>query len=760
VTFHVWGAAAVIVTGSLLFGYGVNVLGFRCRAAAPAVGLSLLILISSLAIKLPGTAVTAAVLLLVLLLASAVLVGIRREKWRFPGVALAAICVAAFGAAIPFIANGRAGLPGVSLDNDTSSHLVYAEGLRSAVSRRLYGVPTGYPLGPHSLADTVSSGLGVRLDLAFTALLIATVIITALVGANALRGESGWKRVVAGTMAGLLYLVAAYYAEAAFKETMMGLLLLAFVLHLEEVRGEWSAGSPGRWRALAPASLMVAAGIYLYSYPAVAWFGLTVGIWLAAEALARPAWRRHWSAQLRDLGPPSTVAIGVLLLLLLPIAGRISSFVGTLGISPSGTGAIATSNFGNLPHALSPYEALGIWNSVDFRFIPLNVFHAGELSAFALAVLALGIGWSVARRELLLPAAVAACALIYWRASHGQSPYVSAKALVIAGPVIAVIGLRGLLGTPRAPMKPWVAAARRVAAVAFVVFAMHSSYVALANEPVWPQESTRELIRLDQLTRGQRVLFLGASDYAEWLFHDSEMSALAPDGMSLGQATDRPTKPNVYGTALDFDSVNPPDLNKFQWFITTNTAYASQPPPGVRLVSQLRMYQLWMRVGRIPPRRVIEQAGFPGAVLNCHSSAGRAISQQRGVAAVMTPPVIRSIAGIPPGGTERVSLSLPPGTWQLSLQYISAVDVEVTAGATHWTMPAYLDRPGPIFAIGSITSSGNPVVLAFHADRPSSLTGGDLLAQPDALIVTRMPDTRELTPLRRSCGRYIDWYRS
>jgi hypothetical protein len=758
VIVQAWGAATAIVAGSLLIGHAINLIGCRCRAASPAVGFALLIVIASAAIKLPGKAVTAAIILLVVIAACGVLAILRRGPWRFPGVPVATILIAAFGAAIPFIANGRVGLPGVGLDNDTRGHLVYAEGLRSSVSRALYGVPNYYPLGPHSLAATVASGLGVRLDLAFTGLLIATVVLTALVGANALRSEAGWKRVVTGSLAGLLYLVAAYYAEAAFKETILGLLLLAFALHFEEVRGEWATGSPGLWRVLAPAAVLVAAGVYVYSYPAIAWFGVTVVIWIAAEALLRPVGPTQWRTRVRALLLPVVIAGGVLLVLVLPIAGEVRNLLNTFGLSAASTGAIATSNLGNLAHALSPFEALGIWNDVDFRLIPADVFHAGLLSAFALAVLALGVGWSLARRELLLPAAVAACWIIYWRANQGESPYISAKALVIAGPVIAVTGMGGLVGRPLRSLTPWLAVPRALAAVAFIVFAAHSSYLALANEPVWGSESTRELLAFDKLTSGQTVLFLGATDYTEWLFHDSRVSALAPQSTSLAQAGPRLTKSNVYGSALDFDSVNPVNLNSFQWFVTTNTPFNSQPPAGVRLVRQLPMYQLWERVGMIPTRQTIEPPGAPGAILDCHTRAGRAVSDKRGAAAVMTPPVIRPVGATLPGKTVRVSLPLPPGEWALSLQYVSPVNLELSAAGRRWSMPAYTDRPGPVFVAGTIDSTGTPTIVGVHADKPSPLTGSNLLAAVTAVIATRAPNTRVVIPLTQSCGRYVDWY--
>lgn len=759
VTLQAWGSAALLVAASVLVGCAFNQLGMRCRAAAPAVGLSALIVIAAIAIKLPGRAVTAAVVLLIVLVACAVVVVRDRVRIRVPLLGLLTGVVAALGAAIPFIANGYVGLLGVSLSNDTATHLRWAEGLRSPVVAARYGLEPGYPLGPHSLVDAVASGVGVRLDLAFTGLLIAIVVIAALVASAGLRGESAWKRLLAGAVGSLLYLLAAYYAEGQFKEPLMGVLLLAMVLHLEELGRGWGTTPGGRLLGLIPVALLVAAGVYVYSYPALAWFGLTLAIWAMAEAVVHPSWLRPRRFSFRTVGAPVAGAALLFIAVLAPSAGRIINFVGTIGTSPAANGAITTSNVGNLAHALSPYEALGIWNSPDFRFFPANVFHAGELSALALGVLLIGVAWSLGRRELLLPAAVFACAIVYWRSSHTQSIYVTAKALVIAGPVVAVTGLRGLLSAPRVPLPRWVSLPRLLVAAVFLPFAVHSSLEALRNEPVWAPESTNELLSLDATTRGQTVLFLGASDYAAWLFHDSKMSTLAVNSTSMAQASPSPTKPNVYGTAFDFDSVDASSLNRFRWVITTDTDDASQAPGGFRLVRQLRMYQLWKRVGLVPAREALDPPGAPGTVLSCRTRAGRQLSRRRGVAAVMTPPVAAPLTTVLPGSSEQTSLRLPPGNWDLSLQYESPVNLELTGSGHHWAMPAYTDRPGPVFAVGRIRSDGSPIVVTIRASRPSSLTGPDLSALPTELIAVHSPAARTLIPLGRSCGRYVDWYR-
>jgi hypothetical protein len=466
-------------------------------------------------------------------------------------------------------------------------------------------------------------------------------------------------------------------------------------------------------------------------------------------------------ARLLDFALPAALALVVMVILLIPLAGRIVSYVQSLGLSPSGSGAISANNLGNLAHALSAYEGLGIWQNPDFRFLGANIFHQGELSALALGVLVLGFARSLGRRELLLPAAVAACAIIYWRSSHGQSPYVTAKALVIAGPVVAVIALRGLLRRDLPPAPPrWATICRWGVAAGFMVFAVHSSFQALRNEPTWANESTNELFALDKLTAGQTLLFLGNSDYAPWIFHDSQMSALASTTISMAQAAARPRKPFAYGTALDFDSVDPSTINRFRWVITTNTTYASQTPAAFRLVRRLAMYELWQRVGvESTTRQVIEPSGAPGAVLDCRNRVARALSRRPGIAVVMAKPVSVTLSALPPGDYEKLTLRLPAGRWSLSLGYTTPVPLSLSVGGRHWRIPAYDDRPGPVFAVGTVSSTGAPLTMWVRADRPSFLTGSSLVAFLGRLYATRSPDTRSIVPLSQSCGQYVDWYR-
>jgi hypothetical protein len=79
-------------------------------------------------------------------------------------------------------------------------------------------------------------------------------------------------------------------------------------------------------------------------------------------------------------------------------------------------------------------------------------------------------------------------------------------------------------------------------------------------------------------------------------------------------------------------------------------------------------------------------------------------------------------------------------------------------------MPAYLGRQGPFFVVGRVSGQGiaSPVAVTFTADRPSALTGalGNLFTYVPTIAATRAPDSRQIVPLSRVCGRDVDWYRT
>ena len=391
---------------------------------------------------------------------------------------------------------------------------MWAEALRSDRMADLYPLPDGYPIAPHALMAALAAVSGIAMDEVLNGLLIATAALTALAAWPLLARLPVAARVAGAVLVAFAYLPAAYFGQGAFKETMFALLIVAFAAVLAEARG---ARRP--WiEAGVPAGLIAAGGVQVYSYLALGWFGAIAVAWLVLElALGGP---RDVGARVRGalpaVGPAIAAAGAVLVVGLAAQVDRLASFANVFSVSPAGAGGgIGVTDLGNLAGKLSAYEGLGVWPSPDFRFAPGNAFHAGELAAVALVVVVVGTVVALRRREAALVGAAAAVLAIYWVSDRTQSPYVAAKALVLAAPLVMALALAAWPSERRGWMDGTLA---RMALVGvFALGAAYSSSLALRAAPVASQEQERELDALRPLVGNERTLFLGSDDHIAWL---------------------------------------------------------------------------------------------------------------------------------------------------------------------------------------------------------------------------------------------------
>jgi len=433
---------------------------------APAVGLALVCALCWATVRMPGDGVVSAVLVLALTIFALVYL---RGKIEEGGDALRAGLPVAIGAllaaSLPFAVEGHFGILGTGFNPDMSQHLLATDRLAHGESSQL--LVQGYPLGPHSVVVALNKGLGIGIVQGFDGLTVAAAIIAPLTALAAFSDQPRRRRIAAALLVGLPYLVASYFAQGAFKEVIQALFVLAFVLALRE--------STRTWRRLTlryvPVALIAIGSIYTYSFPGIIWLGAIAVIWAISEsARARsesaggggvlggsPAQRRPFFApktfsdgsktprrKTQQAGDPpntptgpaalraSSLAVLVLLLGTLPELGRMIDFHSFETFDPNGPG------LGNLFGQISPFTALGIWPSGDFRLapgdgaVPAFAYYLG--AAFATALLALGIrrAWRGGERALL--AGLASVALLYLAARLGGTPYTSAKALEVAAP--------------------------------------------------------------------------------------------------------------------------------------------------------------------------------------------------------------------------------------------------------------------------------------------------------------------------------------
>lgn len=714
---------------------------------APAVGLSVAMLVAAPAVDVPGKSTTVAILLAILTIAAAVWC-LRSPEHRPPLQGLLAAAPVVLLVSVPFLAAGRGGILGVTVDNDMAAHLWIAEAFLSSATEGLSSYPD-YPLGPHGIVAALSEGLRIDLPLAFSGWSMAMPVINAWTVLAVARRASWFGKAVLATVVGLPFLVAAYYGEGAFKEVVLAGLVMAVVLYLS---GCGPRLGRGRW---VPFALLLGGVVSVYSLAGLPWPLAFAGLWLAGllamEALSGRI--REVPGVLRRELPALGIGLAVLVVTLLPQANRIHEFI---TLHHSGTG-IAVDNLGNLVGRLPGWEAFGVWNSPDFRLPASPAFTAGMWTAFVLALVLFGAYWAFRRGRWLLPLA-AAGALVIWRFSeHSQSPYVSAKALVIASPLLLLLAALPLVD--REPgRRP--AGALLLAPLLGLVLLLRvggDDLRALRWSPVGPTGHAQQLETFRPLVAGEPTLFLGNDEFILW-----ELAGAHVQWTALGATPEVPLRPRKrweYGQALDFDSVRAGTLNDYRWMVTPDDAASSAPPPQLRLVRSTEDFRLWERTGRIGERSILDEGEWPGAVFRCDTEQGRAIVAAGGVAAVRRLPIAATVPPAAAGSTVTARLQLPAGEWELETPYTSPLPVKVTAPGLSATLAANLDRQGPRLPIGRVTvRRRGPLPLSFHVD-DTALAPPTAVATFNRVVATPAAEGVRIVPIGRACGKYVDWYR-
>ena len=747
-------SAAVTCFASLFLGQAaLRLAGAReWNWLAPAVGISVAMMIATPTNHLPGRATTMFVLLALLSVAAAVWC-LRSPAHRPSLRDLLAVAPVAFLALLPFLAAGQAGTLGVSLNNDMSAHLLFVEDYVSSAVAAITPLPKDYPLGPHAMTALLTDGFGIRPEYGFSGWMMAAVLINAWTVLAAARRASWLAKAIAATVVGLPFLVAAYYGEGAFKEVMQAGLVLAVLLALS---GFGPRLGRGRW---VPLALLVGGIISVYELTGLPWPVAFIALWLAG-LLAIQVWRDGLRPALRKARevvraelPAVGIGLAVLIVFLLPQISRMYAF-----LHRGGTG-IAVNDIGNLVGPLPGWEALGVWNNQDFRMPAEPAFTGGMWAAFVLALVLIGAVWAFRRGRWLLPAAAGAAAAIWALSNHTQSPYVSAKGLVILSPLLLLLAVLPLIDRKEGEGKWFPRSWLLVPLLGLVLFCK----VGLSDErtlrwsPVGPTDHAEELGRFRPIVAGQPVLFLGQSDFAAFELAGAQVTSAIYGG---NQALPlRPQKEWKYGRAIDIDSLAATDLNGFNWIVTPRDAAASAPPPQLRPVKKTRFFVLWRRVGKIREHSILDEGEWPGAVFRCDTKGGREIVGAGGVAAVRPLPLVAPVEALPPGGSVSVQITLHRGAWELEMPYVSPQSIEVSSPVLATTLPANLDRPGTRWRLGRIVlHRTRRLTFTFKVD-DNLFTSPILRAALNNLIAVPVAPEK-IVPIERACGRYVDWYRS
>ncbi|MCW2987825.1 MAG: hypothetical protein JWM24_763 [Solirubrobacterales bacterium] len=500
---------------------------------APAVGLALLCAVCWGTVRIGGDGVVSAIVVVLLTLGSVAYLWGRLEGG---GEALRTgwpvVLVALLAASLPFAVEGHFGILGTSFNPDMSQHLLAADRLAHGYGGQL--LHQGYPLGPHAVVVALHKGLDIGLVQGFSGLTVAVAVLAPLTTLAAFANLRPIPRTAGALVVGLSYVVASYFAQGAFKETIQALLVLAFALALRESTRSWR-NLPLRFL---PAAFLAAGSVYVYSFPGLIWLIATAAIWALMEyastrmpssaggggaGVPRGAEAAPPPSTVGDAAPTGPAVVGsvvlaslTFLVLVAPEIGRMLDFHSFETFDPNGPG------LGNLFGQVSPFEALGIWPSGDFRLapgdgaVPAAGYYLG--AAFALVLLLYGAFASWRRRESAVLAGLGAVVLAYAAARLAGTPYTAAKAIEVAAPMAALTILLPLLDRPywrvdrrvaeKSAREPLVAA---VAAV-FLLVAGACSLLALANAPVGPTGYSAALTGLRPLVAADSTLVLASDE--------------------------------------------------------------------------------------------------------------------------------------------------------------------------------------------------------------------------------------------------------
>ena len=299
----------------------------------------------------------------------------------------------------------------------------------------------GYPLGPHAIVVALNKGLGIGLVQGFSGLTIAVAVLAPLTALAAFADQPPLRRTAGALLVGLAYMVASYFAQGAFKETMQALFVLAFVLALRE-------STHAAWRDLplrfVPAALIAVGTVYAYSFPGLIWLvGDRGDLGICGRALC--GWHGAGGSRTSPARrPPLTRA-------------RTRSSRGAASCSPSSSWSSTLPELGpddRLPQLrdlrprrprprqpVRPGLALRGARNLALGRLPAGAratarcrrlgYYLG--AAFASVLLLYGLRRCWRRRETAIVAGLArGAAAVYAAARIGGTPYTAAKAIEVA----------------------------------------------------------------------------------------------------------------------------------------------------------------------------------------------------------------------------------------------------------------------------------------------------------------------------------------
>lgn len=773
-------AAALVVALSVLTGRAVLAACGRRDwvGIEPAVGFAALMTVQGLLARFPANLEGLFIGLVAIVLVSLYLLR-RTGGWKLPGSPWfwAAVAAAVLLTAVPFIVSGRWGLLGMGYNNDLGLHLAWAESLRSGFGSEPFA---GYPLGPHGLAASLSFLPGLGLGTSFIGVIVAVPVLTVMTAWYALERIVPRRRVVAAVLVTFTYLMASFFAQAAFKEVMAAMFLLAFTIILPEILPR-PAVRPERPRLIAAAVVLLAGIVFTYSFPGLAFPVAVTLAWVLSDREFRSKVSQgSVFALFRRPVVAAGFAAAMLLLLALFLFGPFSGFFSMFTKVATG-GA-----FGQV----SAVEAFGVWPNPDYRLDSDNwTPFARPMGAIGTAAVLFAFWWWYRQPRSVYPLALLACIIFYLLSLPWVGDYSLAKALVISSPIVMVVVVTALFSAP--PDLPagigsgssrfrkviWVG--WRSFGLLFVVLAFGSSLLALRDASVSPPGRAEQLAAFRDEVEGKSVLYGDQDRFAAYYLTGIDVSLPHPffPDPDVTANRNKPFKGKFGQSAIDFDSFDAETLNNHDYMITTSASWTSQPPPFFELADQTEDFKLWRRTGTAYDRPILKENAHPARLVDCSQAEDPSFSQLAGEAVLMPETVIgpesawSPSSGIRPGGSASQKLNLTPGRWRISLQYFTPGGMTLSAPGLRVAFDPAIDGQrmsnkatrsyGQFWPGGLIkVEAAGPVEFTVESNEPSFIQRITRYSRKTNLgrIVLTRTGPRERVSLSEACERWVDYF--
>jgi hypothetical protein len=493
------------------------------------------------------------------------------------------------------IATGHWTLTGYRLEDDVAFELLLARHLQehgtaigtlapsTAKSFIVSFQSTGYPLGTQSYLGAIGGLLHAELASIWQGFLSSLAAVGAMAAAT-LSGRTMDRRLAA--LAGLLTMAAAltyqYAMQGSIKEVgtavavLCALALIRFAIL--ELRGVASA---------VIVAIPLAAILATYNAAGLPYTLALAGTALVAYVLV------HRRLPARDWLRPAGVGVLVFAVFAAPALKTLETFfkVATGGF----TGSSATAPpLGQLLRPLPLSEVVGVWLQGDYRVqVAPGLSGAVEVLATVgvLALFALGLERAVRKREPALPMGAVTMGLVLLIVYPKAIPYVQAKLLAIASPVVVLGAAQGVAAIRVRRLLP----VALLAGASLAAGVLLSDALAYHHDPVAP--TSRFIAMRDVghfLGRRGPVLVSEFDEFAKYFAY----------GTPLWVGTEYPAPENLvlrspgglYAQSFDLDAETLTFVESFPYILVRHSPAESRPPANFRLVYANEFYEVWKRM--------------------------------------------------------------------------------------------------------------------------------------------------------------------